>query len=264
MYELLADTYDLTKDERDVLSELGKYAGAEGAGTEQWVAKVIGGSAFKTYETLSMKLGCENDAAKMEEFAFWYRTGNCPLVIVDVPENAMCPSVNGCRRTMGIGMFPFWPTDLRCTDCIRDAVRPRKSLEKQRTMGKKLRDLLVMNQGENTAVPHMSHVIGGVCTNLGGTEAVVKEYAALLQDEGIKPGARLKHYETFTKLIGVCNELERQQANDRMSLLDKYDPEQLGQFIVGLLAKNATKEQTELILGSVEDIPQCELALVDG
>jgi len=256
MYEILADTYNLTADEREVLSRLGMEAGAEDAGTEQWVVGVIGGDAIGTWETLAAKLNCIDDNDSLARFGVLYRTRE-HSEIVEQEEAIMCPHVGGCGRTMGPGQFPFWPTEVRCADCVKDSVRPSRSLEQQRIRGKQLSALLKMNGGQGMQVPHLADVIGRLITECGGTDAIVTEIGDLLKDTDLKPDARLKHYMTVLKLVDRCNEVQREQ----MSELDKYDPEQLGAFVTQLILQNATKEQAELILGSVKNLPQSEVAL---
>lgn len=266
MYEVLADAYNLTQKEREALDCIGRHAEEDFSGTDSWVGTTLGKEfLFDEWESLAYKTASEGDPQKLTDLGAWYSRGTPPIFDPNLPRHIVCVEPPGCGRTMAAGMFPFYgckerPIESRCTDCIRSTVRtPTTELQKQRIRGQQLREILKANGSQSMAVPHVSEVIGGLVVEMGGTDAIVREWKRLLIHGQIKDEAKLKRFEQLAKFIATCNEIERESQD----ALDRTDPEQVGRFIVGLLQKYATKTQADLILNTLSGVPQHEVALIE-
>jgi len=255
MYPLLADTYNLDDNERNLLSELGIYGYEEEAGTDEWARTVAGGSRLETLDSLCSKL--DADSQQLQDFAVWYRTGSCAVPLVGPPDALACPPPpQGCRRTMGIGCFPFWPVDPRCCDCIRDgAFGPSLPRVKQEMAAVKLREILRASSAEHVNVPHISQVTGSLVTLLGGTDGFVKAWHRAIEAVEDKPEQQLKQFNAISNMIKACNEMRREEE----SAIDQLSDDQLKAQVFRLLMERLSADQVKVILAGAADVPQSEV-----
>jgi hypothetical protein len=256
MYAALADAYDLTERERHVLERLGVEADDPETGTSQWAVDRFGREAetWAAFDTLSIKLDAVNQPVTLQNFGLWYWRSACPLPILEQPDVLLCPK---CRRTMGPALFPFWPLENRCADCIREQAKSEVRLIKQQMAGEKLRELLAANNSTHAAVPHITELVGGLITKLGGTQGLIDSWGAMIKelakiDTATARAEVLKHYRALANMVADCNKMQQEE----LSMLDNLDDEQLRDYIAGLLVRRLTHQQIKMILEDVADVPQ--------
>ena len=258
MYQMLADTYNLSAEEREMLNRLGVESEIAGAGSIQWVADTIGGEAIDTYNNLALKLDAYNQPEKMQSYAFWYRTGTSPVPVVQEPDVLICPpQPAGCRRTMGRGMFPFWPVDERCSDCIRDSVMPNRQLSKVQAMGGKLRELLNMTGSQGANVPHLAQVIGELVALQGGPSGIAQGWNSALEElkEKGKPSSIVTQYNRLASFIERCNTMRQEE----LCALNELNDEELREYIARILFTKLSQETIAEILQESASLPQSEM-----
>ena len=256
MYVLLADTYNLTADEQQLLSELGA-AGYDGdCGEQAWAMRVAGLQRVETLDTLCRKLNA--DYAELTDFALWFRTNLCHTPSAGSPDLAICPPPpTGCRTTKSIGMFPFYPVDKRCCDCIRDSVQGKSdAVVKQEISGKKLRSMLRSAGAEHVSVPQISSIVGAMVTSSGGVDGMVSKWTQVIEElRETDPKSAANQYLQLTRMIEACNQIQR----DEQSILDKLKDEELKDYIVRLLMQRMSLEQIREMLSEAKDLPQAEV-----
>lgn len=256
MYVLLADTYNLTADEQTLLDELGAAGYDEDCGTQNWAMRVTRLERVEVLDELCRKLNANYD--ELVDFALWYRTGICHTPSSGRDDLAMCPPPPvGCRTTKSIGMFPFWPVDVRCCDCIRDSVQGKGQLVvKQEIAGAKLRLMLRSAGAEHASVPQISSIVGAMVTSAGGVDGLVAKWTEVIEDlRESDPKAAANQYLQLTRMIEACNQIQR----DEQSILDKLKDEELKDYIVRLLMQRMSLEQIREILSEAKGLPQAEV-----
>jgi hypothetical protein len=262
-FETLADTYYLSAEEREVLAMIGRESDDEHAGKVQWAVDRMGMDFQDPYLSLCAKLDAVNDHEKMQLYGIWYLTARCPVPIpLNAPDLLMCPtSPTGCRRTMAIGMFPFWPVDMRCADCIKDKSAPERRREKVVMAGERLAELLKVSSSRAASVPKLNELIGTLVVKQGGVDAIAEGWHAAIEDAKDKgrPGDLLKHYNQLATLVKNCQEIEQNEQ----SILDKLADSELRDYIVSLLLQRLSYQQIQAILQDAADLPQQELGRLE-
>ena len=255
MYTLLADTYNLDADERKLLDELGVQGYCQSAGSDDWAREVAGSDRWDTLDNLTRKL--DADSQQLLDFALWFRTSTCHVPAAMKPDALACPpGPRGCRRTMGIGCFPFWPVDDRCCDCIRDGAFGRSQpLIKQEMAASKLREILRAGSAEHVNVPHLSQLTGGIVTLLGGVEGLTRSWKEAIDEVKEKPELALRQYNQIAKMIQSCNEME----SSTQSAMDAMSDEQLRDHAFRLLMSRLTADQVQSILSGIAEVPQRDM-----